>query len=150
HGINAVRRTSENITRQSIKAIENLTNQSDLLKSVSENLFGQITNATSRFENQGNSILQAASALENANYKIDATFDRLSGKADEFGRFIQGYSSTLEGSLSEAELRARAVAEELRTATETRSRATLADIERMRTEAAAESDRVLADLRHRF
>lgn len=150
HGINAVRRTSENITRQSMKTIENLTSQSDLLKNVSENLFGQITHATSRFENQGDSILKAASALESANYKIDATFDRLSGKADEFGRFIQGYSSTLEGSISEAELRARAAAEELRHTTETRSRATMADIERMRAEAAAESDRVLADLRHRF
>jgi hypothetical protein len=150
HGINAVRRTSENITRQSMKAIENLANQSDLLKNVSENLFGQINHAASKFETQGSSILQAANALENANYKIDETFDKLSGKADEFGRFIQGYSSSLEGSLSEAELRARAIAEELRATTENRSRATMADIERLRAEAAAESDRVLADLRNRF
>ena len=43
HGINAVRRTSDNITRQSLKAIEGLPSQADLLKNVSENLLDQIS-----------------------------------------------------------------------------------------------------------
>ena len=60
HGINAVRRSRENITRQSLKAIEGLANQSDLLKNVSENLLGQIGSVTSRFENQGQQIMRAA------------------------------------------------------------------------------------------
>ncbi len=41
-GISAVRRTSENITRQSVKAIEGLSGQADMLKTVSENLLTQI------------------------------------------------------------------------------------------------------------
>ncbi len=36
--------------------------------------------------------------------------DALTGKADEFGRFVQGFSSSMEGSLSMAEERARAAA----------------------------------------
>lgn len=161
HGINAVRRSSESITRQSIKAIEGLASQSDLLKNVSENLLGQIHGVTSRFENQGQAIMKAANALETANYKIDATLqsrhtdlsrtlDRLSGKADEFGRFLEGYSTSIEGTLTEAELRARAVAEELKSGTESRQRDTIAELERMKAVADAESERALDDLRRRF
>ncbi len=143
HGINSVRRASENITRQSIKAMEGLAGQSDLLKNISENLLGQISGVTGRFENQGQQIMKAANALETANFKIDKTLqnrhaelaqtlDRLSGKADEFSSFVGDYSSTMEGSLSEADLRARG------------------ELERMRAHTSAESERTLEDLRHRL
>lgn len=161
HGINAVRRSSENITKQSLKAIEGLANQSDMLKNVSENLLGQISAVTNRFETQGQQIIRAASTLETVNQKIDqtlqhrhadlnTTLQRLSGKADEFGRFIEGYSSALEGSLTEAELRARAAAEELKASSEFRQREALADLHRLKSEADAESERQLAELRNRF
>ncbi|MGE0025240.1 MAG: hypothetical protein AB7S70_16590, partial [Hyphomicrobium sp.] len=103
HGINAVRRTSENITRQSLKAIEGLAGQSDMLKRVSENLLGQVNSVTNRFESQGQAIMRAANSLENANFKMESTLqgrhaelthtmEALTGKADEFGRFVQGFS----------------------------------------------------------
>jgi archaellum component FlaC len=161
HGINSVRRTSENITRQSLKAIEGLSSQSEMLKSVSENLLSQIGTVTNRFEGQGQAIQRAANSLETANYKIDATLqgrhaelsqtiDRLSGKADEFGRFVEGYSSTIEGSIGEAEARARAAAEELRKSSEIAKMSALKDLERFRVETGAEGDRALDDLRRRF
>ncbi len=143
HGINSVRRASENITRQSIKAMEGLAGQSEILKGISENLFGQITNVTGRFENQGQVILKAADALETANYKIDMTLqnrhadlsrtlEQLSGKADEFANFVEGYSTSIEGSLSDADVRARS------------------ELERVRELATAESDRTIEDLRNRL
>ena len=143
HGINSVRRASENITRQSIQAMEGLANQSDMLKHISHNLLGQISGITGRFENQGQAILSAADALESANFKIDETLqtrhadlaqtlDRLSGKADEFAHFVEGYSNTIEGSLSEADVRARS------------------ELERLREQTAAESERTLEDMRHRL
>lgn len=161
NGINAVRRTSENITRQSLKAIEGLANQSDMLKNVSENLLGQIHSVTNRFENQGQAILKAANSLESANYKIDhtlqarhedisRTLERFSGKADEIGRVFNDYSSTIEGSLSTMETRARALSQELQSGTETRSRAMIAEIERVKNTTEAESDRALSDIRDRF
>lgn len=161
HGINAVRRTSENITKQSIKAIEGLAGQSDLLKSVSENLLGQINVVTNRFENQGQAIMKAANALETANYKIDVTLqnrqnelsqtlDRMGGKADELAQFMQGYSNTLEGSLNEAETRARQITAELASGAQAHSRSTLADIERLKLEASGEAERALDDLRSKF
>jgi hypothetical protein len=143
HGINSVRRASENITRQSIKAMEGLASQSDLLKNISENLLNQISGVTGRFEHQGQQILKAANALETANFKIDktlqnrhaelsTTLDRLAGKADEFSSFVGDYSSTIAGSLTDAGDRARS------------------ELERMRATTAAESERTLEDLRHRL
>ena len=160
-GITAVRRTSENITRQSLKAIEGLAGQADLLKNVSENLLGQINSVTGRFETQGQVIMRAANALETANYKIDSTLqarqnelagtlDRLAGKADEFGRAIQGYSSTIEGSLTEAEMRARRAAEELARSADLNSRSTIAEVERLRLAASSHTDTALEDLRNKF
>lgn len=161
NGINAVRRTSENITRQTMKAIEGLSHQSSVLQNVAENLFTQIHGVTDRFENQGEKILKVAGALDNANLKIDSTLqsrhadlnrtlDRLTGKADEFGRTLAGYSTNLEGSLSGIESRARAIAEELRDETQSRSQALLAELERVKSQTEAESERTLADLRNRF
>lgn len=161
NGINAVRRTSENITRQTMKAIDGLSKQSGILQNVADNLFQQIHGVTNRFENQGEQILKAANVLDSANLRIESTLqtrhaelshtiDRLSGKADEFGRTIAGYSSNLEGSLENIEHKARAIAEELRDTAENRSRALMAELDRVKHETEAQSDRALSDLRHRF
>ena len=53
HGLDAVRRSSDNITRQSLHAIEGLSSQADLLKNVSENLLNQMSGVANRFDNQG-------------------------------------------------------------------------------------------------
>lgn len=161
NGINAVRRSSENVTRQSLKAIEGLASQSEMLKRVSENLLGQINSVTNRFENQGQLIMQAANALESANYKIDSalkqrhhelsgTLDQLSSKADEFSQFVEGYSTNIAGQITEAEKRAKAAAEELRQGTHQHQRQALAELERFRSEAGEESKRALSDLRDNF
>lgn len=143
HGINSVRRASENISRQSVKAMEGLASQSEMLKSISENLLGQISSITGRFENQGQQIVKAANALETVNFKIDKTLqnrhadlsrtlEQLSGKASEFATFVEGYSNSIEGSLSDADMRARN------------------ELERMRVRTTAESERTLEDLRDRL
>ncbi|MBA2124621.1 hypothetical protein DLM45_00045 [Hyphomicrobium methylovorum] len=161
NGISAVRRTSENITRQTMKAIDGLAKQSGALQNVAENLFSQIHGVTDRFESHGEQILKAANVLDTANVRIESTLssrhaeisqtlDRFSGKADEFGRTLAGYSTDLEGSLSNIEIKARAIAEELRDGATSRSRALMAELERVKTETEAESSRALSDLRTRF
>jgi len=142
-GIGSVRRASENISRQSVKAMEGLASQSEMLKNISENLLGQISSITGRFENQGQQIVKAANALETVNFKIDKTLqnrhadlsrtlEHLSGKASEFATFVEGYSTSIEGSLSDADLRARN------------------ELERMRAHTTAASERTLEDLRDRL
>lgn len=161
NGVNAVRRTSENITRQTMKAIDGLSHQSNVLQNVAENLFSQIHGVTNRFEDQGQQILKVADHLSDANLRIDSTLqtrhadlsrtlDRLSGKADEFGRTMADYSSNIEGSLSSMEARAKSLASELRDGTETRSRTLIAELERVKSQTEAESERTLTDLRQRF
>jgi len=160
-GINSVRRTSENITRQSLKAIEGLASQSDMLKNVSENLLGQINSVTNRFENQGQQIMKAANALESANYKIDSTLksrhteltrtlEQISGTTETFGQVITTYSNAIEEKMSDAERRARIAADELRAGAEYSSRAAVAEIEQLRTHTLSESERALEDVRRRF
>jgi hypothetical protein len=144
-----------------MKAIEGLAKQSSTLQNVSENLFSRIHGVTDRFENQGEQILKAANALDSANLRIESalqsrhaelshTLDRFSGKADEFGRTLAGYSDELEGSLSNIENRARAIADELREGAESRSRALMAELDRVKSESEAESNRALSELRGRF
>jgi hypothetical protein len=160
-GINAVRATSENVTQQSLKAIEGLAGQADLLRNVSENLLGQINSVTARFENQGQAILRSANALEHANNKIDRalkqrnvdlnqTLDRMEGKADELGRMVEGYSTNLEGSIARAENRARLITEELSRGAQARSRAALEDIARIKSETTLETDKALTALKAEF
>ncbi|MFA7307273.1 MAG: hypothetical protein WC026_11430 [Hyphomicrobium sp.] len=161
NGISAVRRTSENITRQTMKAIDGLAKQSGALQNVAENLFSQIHGVTDRFESHGEQIMKAANVLDTANLRIESTLqsrhaelsstlDRFSGKADEFGRTLAGYSTDLEGSLSNIEVRARAIADELRDGAENKSRVLMAELDRVKNETEAQSDRAITDLRTRF
>ncbi len=172
HGIDAVRKTSESITRQSVKAIEGLSGQADMLKNVSENLLMQIGNVTNRFESQGQSIMRAANALETANFRIDSTlqnrhrelnetlgklnskageFDetlgKLSNKAGEFDEAIRSYSTSLEGSLTDAQMRARALTSELTQNATQHARSALTDIERIKRETEAQAQQSLTSIR---
>jgi ABC-type transporter Mla subunit MlaD len=158
HGLDAVRRSSDNITRQSLHAIEGLSNQADLLKRVSENLLHQMSGVANRFDNQGRSIVNAASALESANMRIDTTLQKrhgelsdtlqkLSGKAEQLDQVMRGYSQTLEGSIEEAGSRARAVTQQLTQGALAHSEAAALELERLRSQTDAETSRALEDMR---
>lgn len=161
NGINAVRRSSENITLQTMRAIEGLSQQSNALQSVSENLFRRIEGVTDRFETQNSKVLHAASMLEDTNSRIDTTLqsrheqlartlEKLSGKADAFERTIADYSTGIEGSLTTMEEKARLLTHELRDGAEVRSRALIDELERLKVQTEAEGQRKLEELRHRF
>lgn len=178
HGIDAVRRTSDSITRQSLKAIEGLSSQADMLKHVSENLLSQVAGVTNRFDAQGRNIVNAASALETANSRIDSTLQRrhaelndtlhrISGKASELDEAMRGYSTSMEGTILSAEARAQQLMqqlaqgtqqhaqaavhelERLRSQTDTHSRAVVAEFERQRAHADAQATRTIEDMRAR-
>jgi ABC-type transporter Mla subunit MlaD len=156
HGIAAVRRTSDSITRQSLHAIEGLSGQADLLKNVSENLLQQLSGVTNRFDQQGQSIVDAAAALESANVRIDSTLqrrqgeladtlERVSGKADRLDEMLRGYSATVEGSLNEAETRARLLIAQLAAGTAAHAQAAVAEVERLRAQTDSHSQAVVAE-----
>lgn len=178
HGIEAVRRTSDSITRQSLKAIEGLSSQADMLKHVSENLLNQVSGVANRFDAQGRNIVSAASALETANTRIDSTLQRrhaelndtlqrISGKASELDEVMRGYSATVEGTILSAEARAQQLIqqlaqgtqahaqsavselERLRSQTDTHSQAVVAEFERLRNHADVQAQRTIEDMRAR-
>lgn len=160
-GVQAVRRASEAVTRQSMSAIEGLANQADMLKHVSEGLLSQINSVTGRFEAQGKVIMTAAHALESANTRIDrtlqarqedlsTTLESLAGKTGDIDRVMRGYSTQLEGSFAEAETRAKQVGEQLTRGAKEQARLALTEMDRLRTSAGTETDRALEELRAKF
>jgi hypothetical protein len=155
-----VHRTSEKITLHSVKAIESITGQADMLRNVSENLLQQISGVTHRFEGQGQTIMKAANALEAANVRIDTmlqtrttelteTLETLAGKAGEFDRLLAGYSTAVEGSIEETEARARALTRDLTLGAQTSSEAALAELERLKSMTDSETNRALDELKAR-
>jgi ABC-type transporter Mla subunit MlaD len=154
HGLDAVRRSSDSVTRQSLHAIEGLSGQADLLKSVSENLLKQMAGVA----NQGQSIARAATALESANMRIDSTLQkrqgelndtlqRLSGKADHLDQVMRGYSQSLEGVISDTEDRARNVAQQMVHDAAAHSKAAAAELERLRSQTDVQAQRALDEMR---
>jgi ABC-type transporter Mla subunit MlaD len=153
-GLDAVRRSSDSVTRQSLHAIEGLSGQADLLKSVSENLLNQMAGVA----NQGQSIARAANALESANMRIDSTLQkrqgelnetlqRLSGKADHLDQVMRGYSQSLEGVISDTEDRARNVAQQMVHDAAAHSKAAAAELERLRSQTDVQAQRAMEEMR---
>ena len=154
HGLDAVRRTSDSVTRQSLTAIEGLSGQADLLKRVSENLVHQMSGVSS----QGQTIAQAASMLETANMRIDSTLQRrhgelsetlqrLSGKADQIDQVMHSYSRTMQGTMADTEERARSVTEQIAQDAVAHSQAAAAELERLRSQTDAQAARALDEMR---
>jgi ABC-type transporter Mla subunit MlaD len=106
HGIDEVRRTSDSVTRQSLNAIEGLSDQADLLKRVSEHLVSQVSDVAS----QGQSLAQAANALETANLRIDSTLQQTRAASQQFSQDVTQQLGQMASRFTESseELKARA------------------------------------------
>lgn len=130
-GLEAVRRSSDSITHQSLKAIEGLSSQADLLKGVSESLVHQMSGVGSRHDHQGQSMVNTASALDHANAR---------SRLDEVGR---GYSG-LESTLADAESRARHLVHQLAQGSTAHAQAAVAEVERLRMQGDGHSQAVVA------
>jgi hypothetical protein len=137
-GIDHVRRTSDSITRQSLKAIEGLTSQTDMLRGVSETLVRQISGVTSRFDNQGQSIVSAANALEGATLRIDSTLQKRQAELDDTLQRMSGKAQQLDD-----------VMRGMRVQTEAQSQAVTSELERLRAQADAQNMRTIEDMRSR-
>lgn len=161
HGVNAVRRASENVTRQSVDAIEGLAGQAELLRNLSDNLISQMSGVTNRFDSQGQTMLRAANNLEQANHRIDKTLqqrqhelsrtlDQLSLKAEDIDKVMRTYPASLEGSVNEFETRARLAGEQIARGAQEQSRIASSEMERLKNAAEGETERAVAQLRERF
>jgi ABC-type transporter Mla subunit MlaD len=127
-GIDAVRRTSDSVTRQSLQAIEGLSNQADVLRGVSETLVQQISGVTTRFDNQGQSIVTAANALEGATLRIDSTLQKRQAELNDTLQRMSGKAQQLDE-----------VMRGMRVNTDTQSQAVIAELERLRAQADAQT-----------
>lgn len=161
HGVHSIRRASENVTRQSVQAIEGLAGQAELLRNLSDNFVSQISNVTNRFDQQGQTMMRAANALETANQRIDQnlqhrqaelshTLEQIASKAQDIDKVMQAYPASLEGTVNKLETRALSAGEHLRRGFEEQSRLAIDEMERLRSSAGGETERAVENLRERF
>ncbi len=141
-GLDAVRRSSESITHQSLRAIEDLSNQAQILRGVSENLVHQMSGVSGNFGSQGQSIVNAASALEQVNTRIDSALQVLSGKTGHLDQLLRQYSAGVDGGQH-----ANAGSAAMRAHADAQSKAMAAEMDRLRTEADAQARRAIEDMR---
>ncbi|MEM7620084.1 MAG: hypothetical protein AAF228_06420 [Pseudomonadota bacterium] len=160
-GVEAFRQTTENLTSESIRTIEALAGQSEMLKHVSEGLLTQVHNLINRFESRGTSFMQAAHSLENSQFKIDSVLenrqselntllDTISVKADQLDTMMKSYSSRLEGSLNEAQKKASELTHAISTGSEVNSKSVLQELEKLREDTQHQTEHAMSEMRQRF
>lgn len=159
--VDGFRRTTEKLTSESVRTIEALSGQSEMLKQVSEGLLSQVHGLIGRFESRGHSFMQAAHSLENSQFKIDSVLenrqselnsllDTISVKADQLDTMMKSYSTKLEGSLNEAQSRARELTHAISTGSEANSQTLLEELERLRNDTQKQTESAVAEMRKRF
>jgi hypothetical protein len=156
-----IRQTADQVGAQSKEAVGILTNQTQALRDVSRGLLEQIHSLTQRFEHQGQAILTAAKALDSSNTKIDSILESrhqsiigllhtVNTKAQDLDNVMRSYAGIVEGSLVQAETRAKQVGAALARDTAGQAQQALAQIERLREEAQAHTARAVGDLKGSF
>ncbi|MGH1351971.1 MAG: hypothetical protein ACRBBN_14360 [Methyloligellaceae bacterium] len=160
-GVTAFRGTTDNLTKESVRTIEALAGQADMLKSVSEGLLNQVHDLTGRFETRGNSIMNAAHSLESSQFKIDSLLenrqtelnsliDVISNKTGELDTMMRSYSTRLEGSLTDAQRRANELTQSISNESNVNSKSVINELEKLRMEAQQQTEQAVVEMRGRF
>jgi hypothetical protein len=156
-----MQQTANQVGVQSKEAVSVLTSQTQTLREVSRGLLDQIHGLTQRFENQGQAILTAAKALDSSNTKIDSILEgrhqaiiallhTVNTKAQDLDNMMRSYAGVVEGAMTQAEARAKQVGSALARDTAGQAQAALQQIERLRDEAQAHTQRAVGDLKSSF
>ena len=156
-----MQQTANQVGTQSKEAVSILTSQTQTLREVSRGLLDQIHGLTQRFENQGQAILTAAKALDSSNTKINSILEgrhqaiiallhTVNTKAQDLDNMMRSYAGVVEGAMTNAEARAKQVGTALARDTAGQAQAALQQIERLRDEAQAHTQRAVGDLKSSF
>jgi hypothetical protein len=156
-----MQQTANQVGAQSKEAVGILTSQTQTLREVSRNLLDQIHGLTQRFESQGQAILTAAKALDSSNTKIDSILEgrhqaiiallhTVNTKAQDLDNMMRSYAGMVENAMNQAEARAKQVGTALARDTAGQAQQALAQIERLREEAQAHTQRAVGQLKSSF
>ena len=156
-----MQQTANQVGTQSKEAVSILTSQTQTLREVSRGLLDQIHGLTQRFENQGQAILTAAKALDSSNTKINSILEgrhqaiiallhTVNTKAQELDNIMRSYAGMVENAMGNAEARAKQVGTALARDTAGQAQAALQQIERLRDEAQAHTQRAVGELKSSF
>lgn len=156
-----LQRAVEELANRSSSGSDALSGQARVLKEVSATLVNQLGGLTKRFEEQGAALINASRTFELSNSKVDAMMEQrqagfnklmenIGTRATELDRMMNSYSNMLEQSLSQAELRARKVTELLAKDSAEKSQLAIREIERLRQDAQAHTQKAVSELQANF
>ena len=156
-----ITRAVEELANRSVSGSDALTSQARVLKEVSATLVNQLGGLTKRFEDQGAALITASRTFELSNSKVDAMMEArqtgfaklmesVTSRATELDRMMNSYTNMLEQSLSQAELRARKVTEALAKDSAEKSQVAIREIERLRQDAQAHTQKAVTELQANF
>ncbi len=156
-----ITRAVEELANRSVSGSDALTSQARVLKEVSATLVSQLGGLTKRFEDQGAALITASRTFELSNSKVDAMMEArqtgfaklmesVTSRATELDRMMNSYTNMLEQSLSQAELRARKVTEALAKDSAEKSQVAIREIERLRQDAQAHTQKAVTELQANF
>ncbi len=156
-----ITRAVEELANRSSTGSDALTSQARVLKEVSATLVNQLGGLTKRFEDQGTALINASRTFEMSNSKVDAMMEArqagftklmeaVTARAADLDRMMNSYSNMLEQSLSQAELRARKVTELLAKDSAEKSQVAIREIERLRQDAQAHTQKAVSELQANF
>ena len=157
----SIQKAVEELANRSSSGSDALASQARVLKDVSATLVSQLGGLTKRFEDQGAALITASRTFEMSNSKVDSMMEaRQAGftklmetvttRAAELDRMMNSYSNMLEQSLSQAELRARKVTELLAKDSAEKSQVAIREIERLRQDAQAHTQKAVSELQANF
>ena len=156
-----LQRSVEELARGSSSGSDALSGQARVLKEVSATLVNQLGGLTKRFEEQGAALVNASRTFEMSNSKVDAQMEQrqagfnklmenVASRAQELDRMMNSYSTMLEQSLSQAELRARKVTELLAKDSAEKSQVAIREIDRLRQDAQVHTQKAVTELQANF
>ena len=160
-GAKTLQLTTEDVGKQVSSTIHGLAGQAQLLKEVSGKMQSHVGQMTHSLREQSQMVMQAAAHLENSHDRIGSKLgnsqsnlqklvESISTRTSDLDHVMASYSSQLESTLTQAEMKAREITDSLHTRSASQSMEALTELTKLRDAATSQTERAILDMKDRI
>lgn len=160
-GAKTLQLTTEDVGKQVMSTIHGLAGQAQLLKEVSATMQNHVSQITHNLREQSQMVLSAAAQLENSHDRIGSKLgnsqshlqklvESISMRTSDLDQVMASYSNQLEGTLMQAETKAREITDSLHSRSASQSMDALNELTKLRDAAATQTERAIDDMKNRI
>lgn len=160
-GAKTLQLTTEDVGKQVMSTIHGLAGQAQLLKEVSGTMQSHVGQITHNLREQSQMVLSAAAQLENSHDRIgnklgssqhhlQQLVESITSRTSDLDQVMASYSNQLEGTLLQADAKAREITESLHTRSASQSMEALSELTKLRDAAASQTERAIDDMKNRI